>query len=483
GTIDADPTLSGTTLAVTRETRYGPEGQASTVEQIGATRAIVGTSETGRSASHTESVVYTNRDGRPVTTVQREETRGLYGAVLPAELKEEYADRLREGLQPGETVNHRSQIVDTYDPEGNLQDTESIDEYGNYDHPREDGRTVRVRKADGATLYGYSKVSDGGHRVQSQVSVQGTDLYMLSDERRKRGGGFVRDTRVMDGEEQLSETHESRRRVRASEVPEGPYRDDFLRRAGEGPIFRYDREVREGDSVQSVRQFATRDGGLALTRLARRGDVDHTATLLKDGESLKIDSPAGEIRVGDDGEVRWKGQVLGQLESPDGLSAAGAGLDVVSKTRSLLKDLPLRGVTGANAGLDLVSGTLDLMEGLKQGDASAIVGGGGTLSSGAGSLSGIGEQLVAGNRATSLLGLGRVGLGALGGAAGVGGGIYEITQGNVRDGILDSVTAGAGGVAALGIATGPLAALSLAALGVRLGLDGIEGEQLPPLQI
>lgn len=69
------------------------------------------------------------------------------------------------------------------------------------------------------------------------------------------------------------------------------------------------------------------------------------------------------------------------------------------------------------------------------------------------------------------------------GAIGLGLDVYEISQDQVRDGVLDSAVA-AGGMAALtGVGTVPGALVAGTALTAKLAFVVIEGERIPPLEI
>lgn len=509
--LKSDPAASGTTLAIRRETRYDSNGNPTVTEEAGATKRWVGQPDAqGRAPSHTEGTVSRDVNGRPASTVEIDEDRNLLGAVPPHVQGTEYADQLQAQRAPDETLQRRKQSVTTYDADGTPH-TETVETLGeNIDNLRTDGPRVAIRQVDGKTMWEYTNVSHDGTHIDSQTSIQGTDTRMITRQRPLEGGGFTRTSEIRDGDAPPSfVSREKMERVPAEAVKGSPdYREAFMDASGSGPFYRYTREAVDSEkgTRQQVERFSS-PGGPALVHVTSTDsndvEIGDTACTFKRNEAEVLYTPKGEktwsMRADDKEFTLDRAGVLSlngeKVQTIPGIVDEDVGVvqtaaSAAFKFRKALQtagDLDTgafaQSAKGATATFGLVQDTFGLVASIRDGDPQGVVTHGGGVTSGLGSLSELGSKVAGTSRAATVLSTGGKALGAAGGAISLGVGVYEITQGNVRDGVLDVVIAGGGLAAMTGVGAVPGTIVAGAALTAKLLITGIEGERVPPLEI
>lgn len=507
--VDWNNQESGQTLTVTTQSTLDAEGNRVRTSSVNSEHRLVGVGEDGQEVvlSSSGNLVF-NEDGDEIQYSYVHEERGNLprseaDRILAANMHgdaDEFGQRLVDG--EGDYVNFRQSYTQ------NLESGEEVyvQELGDYDKPREDGRTVVSVSNGEVTSLSYRLVSDDGDRVQQQTVVPGTDYSSVSDTQYGDNGTFTSSTRTeVDG--QVSESEASRELLYEegeslpAAAPPGYTQeqwDEFRAEHPQGPVYRdqsssesrdEDGNLVEGSSTSShsagsstvgVIEQRTPDGEARANLLQIGGDDPHAAIVMDDGSEATIDEQGNILINGEPVEGAEPGS-----GAPGALVGLGSGAQGLSQLYGVLR---MNQALADSVGATRLLGPLGAAVGF-QGLLAAENGEQATSALG-GLTGGVGSTLTAfgtGSRAARVAtGLGR-GLGAVGAGLTAGLGIYELTQGNYAEGAADIVAGGAlVGAVILGAtpAGWALAGLAGVATAVRFFLDIGDEDQPshPPLE-
>jgi hypothetical protein len=239
------------TLTYTSGTQFNPETGADEKRSSFASQTkVTGTNAEGGPAEISQTRISNTLNGQPAPGSITSEYKGFLtrdnvddtggpnglrsGGAIPS-VPAEFAGRL-----PESNLDVRQTVVT--DASGQPQSTTS--EFGNYAHPDLDGNTVTMSsQPDQPTTLALRKVSEGGHRIQTQSVAQGTKLSTVSDTHTDGQHPPTTSTRseTRNDGKLVSRTSQGTRPVAATQVQEPPLdsvnfdaeqRAEFLRRVG-----------------------------------------------------------------------------------------------------------------------------------------------------------------------------------------------------------------------------------------------------------
>lgn len=505
-----DRANSGKTLSVTETKMYDSDGKVQTVKDVGAEQVIKGRGEDGQDVNVTRDNAIVSRDGKKEREISSTEYKGFdrktMGHISGVDGKDEFMYRLQ-----GDTLNYRDMTIRTYQ---DGKDPKEVRErsLGDYEHPDQDGRTVRRIDQDGKKFWNYTKVDEQGNHTQSQTVIEGTEASIISDSRKNYDGTFRSETKAYNGREMMEHTLTERRLVDAQQVRgDDGYKKEFLKANGDGRIFE-DRSFhqkwntdKDGEmtdlNTTDVRSYTTKDGKDTLTSALSmgKGGIQKTS-IMQDSSSdtparVKNEGDGSELSINSNGDIMVNGKKLSIPGKADDNSApnhntARSGTDSlkslfdgvkkynddISRAGRTVSDLP-GSVTGTLGGLGVAMGSLNLYKAIREGKAADAVNSGGEIASGFSAMAPIVESSISSAALKSAVGVGGKVLGGAGSVIGIGYGAYEIGKGKTVDGILDMGAGAGAGAVLLGTAAGssviPVAGWVVAGvcIGAKIGYD------------
>jgi len=506
--IDAES--SGKTLSVTETKIYDRDGKAQTVKDVGSEQVIKGRGKDGQDVNVTRDNAIVSRDGRKEREISCTDYKGFdrktMGHISGVDGKDEFMYRLQ-----GDTLNYRDMTVKTY---RDGKDPKEVRErsLGDYEHPDQDGRTVRRIDQDGKKFWNYTKVDEQGNHTQSQTVIEGTEASIISDSRKNYDGTFRSETKAYNGREMMEHTINERRLVNAQEIRgDDGYKKEFLKANKDDKIFE-DRSFhqkwntdKDGEltdlNTTDVRSYSTKDGEDTLTSaLSMTKDGIQKTSIMQDGSGdtparVKNEGDGSELSINRNGDIMVNGRKLsvpGKTEdnSAPNHNTARSGTDSlknlfdgvkkynddISRAGRTVSDLP-GSVTGTLGGLGVAMGSLNLYKAIREGKPADAVNSGGEIASGFSAMAPVVESSISSAALKSAVGVGGKVLGGAGSIIGVGYGAYEIGKGKTVDGILDMGAGAGAGAVLLGTAAGssviPVAGWVVAGvcIGAKIGYD------------
>ncbi len=481
--VDIDRSQSGVTLAYSETVTTDENGQTHSTSESGSTRTIVGKKD-GRDVQVTEANVRTLKDGE-IKDVDSREIRGLLNRggdkrydvsrVGGIREKDEYAERLEDG-----PVDFRETEVYKVDPGGERHRESKTQEYGDYDDPTQQGRSVVITEQDDKKFWTYNRTdaTDTGVRIQSQTSLQGSEAHVLSDTTLNRDGTFRTRTRQIDDEGVTTRVEErERRRVDPSEFADSTqyhgnqaYGEEFLKNNQGRQI--YEDQVMVVDDADNYknsfnqRTYSAEGSNDKLTTLSQTGTRSMT-TILEDPDS---DTPA-RLRVNDGPEfaIDSKDQAYVNVDGervalPGGTDTAGgpgakdalkSGASSSRKLYGAINNLGARELAdladnhpklaGVLSTVGVVINGANIVQGAIDGNGGAVLGGSAGLSSSLGELSSLGSKVLTNSSLTGALKVGGRALGGAGAVLGYAYGLHQVANGEpVQGGFTIAAAAGSG---------------------------------------
>lgn len=516
GMTEVDEANSGKTFSVTETKVFDKDGKAQTIKDIGTEQVIKGKGSNGQDVTITRDDAMVSKDGKLQKELECTEYKGFdrdtMGDLSGVDGKGEFMERLQ-----GESLNYRDMKIKTYE-EG--KDPKEVHEQslGDYEHPDQDGRTVKRIEQDGKKYWNYTKVEDNGRHTQSQTVIEGTDAKILTDIKKNDDGTFKSDTKAYNGDELLEQTTTERRRVNASEIGgDQKYREEFLKANQDKQLYeersyhlKWDTNE-DGERTElkttDARSYSSKDGTDKFTTVsASSKDGTDKTSILQDKNSdtpakVKNEGDGAEYTINKKGEVTINGKRIDfstLTTMPDDPNApvnpdentAKTGTDALKNLYDSVKkyedtlsrsgrnvaDLPasLKGTLG---GLGVAMGSINLYNALQDGKPAEAISSAGDIASGLSALAPMAESALTSTALKSAVGVGGRVLGGVGAAIGIGYGAYEMSQGKTLQGALD-IGAGVGvGAALVGVAIGssvvPVVgwAVAGACIVAKIGLD------------
>lgn len=495
-TFEVDPEQSGQVLSYTFGSVTGPGGEPEPVSNFGSEYRIVGTGQNGQdvliSSGAQEAL---DSQGRTIAITQVNEERGTIprsnidtefrARVAPGEYPE-FSERLGQGDY--DYVNYRE--VTTIDPATFAQET--VQEFGDYDTPSADGRSVTVAStADGTSSLSYRLVQEDGQHVQEQTVIPGTGYSSVTETRYDDAGGFVRNSQESVGDIVVSQTEQQQRYVdiedlnRPLGISDSDWRN-FLESQGDGPVLvdslsqqQFDEDGEPGTSTDSI-QFSGSGAVVGLNTEIVNGFPQQTRYSQVPGGDPpgSVRLPTGQVvAVDDEGNLLVDGEIQENIPA-EVRRLARSGLSLAAIGQAFAQHLGGGEAAGVFANRIPVAalrlggvalGLYDVFQG--ESPEARVRGGAQAATSGAG-LGAAGAHRFGLN---SLRTGGRL-LGALGGGLTIGVGLSELAQGEYVRGSLDLLAGGGFAVAAVFPPSAPIA-LTVAGVAtlVRIGVDVFAG--------